>query len=152
MLSLALHRGVVGLDVDGAGEEHRRLVPEHQELVDAAELLLGEVLARLGDDDPGELLVDLGVAVLQIDVLELVEGQGLLEDPFMFGPPGRPPWAATRFGSESLISSLPVMTPSFWLLLSARSRISRILLVIQNSRPCDCSGERIGIASSRCRT
>jgi hypothetical protein len=74
-----VHRRVVRLEVHGAGEDSERLALHH-ELVDAAELLLGEVLAGLRDDEPVELVGDLAVAALQVDVLERIEGEVLGDD------------------------------------------------------------------------
>jgi len=79
-VGVRLHRGVVRLEVDGADEERDGLVASHQELVDAAQLLLGEGRAGLGDDEAVEIGVDLVLAGAEVDVLELVEGEGLLED------------------------------------------------------------------------
>ncbi len=75
-----VHRRVVCLHVHGAGEDRERFALHH-ELVDAAELLLGDVLARLRDEEAVELVRDLGVAALQVDVLERVEGEVLRDDP-----------------------------------------------------------------------
>ena len=53
-----VHRRVVRLDVHRAGEDGERLALHH-ELVDAAQLLLGEVLAGLRDDEAVEVVGDL---------------------------------------------------------------------------------------------
>src|SRR5262249_8039166 len=62
-VQLRVHRRVVRLHVHGAGDDGEALALHH-ELVDAAELLLAEVLAGLGDDEPVERLVNLAVAAL----------------------------------------------------------------------------------------
>jgi hypothetical protein len=72
--------GIARLHVHRGGEHRQALVPLHHELVDAAELLLRVVLAGLREDERVDVLVDGGVSALQIDVLELVEGERLLDD------------------------------------------------------------------------
>ena len=74
------HVGVALFHVHGRRVDEQALVVLHQELVDAAQLFVGVVLARLRDEHGVEVAVDLGLAALQVDVLELVVRERVLHD------------------------------------------------------------------------